>query len=296
MNRSPRSPGIKQIFDRALPSGGFALRKGGTFRPDATAWAVIALTALGAETDLREVACQRLAARQLADGRVSISPEHPESFWPTPLAILAWQDTPACKEAQDRAVSFLLATSGLLLKKDPEAIFGHNPELKGWPWRSETSCWSEPTAMAMMALQVAGYDCHLRVVEATRMLMDRQIPDGGWNYGNTTVFGQVLHPMPESTGMVLTALEHKVSRKAVQKSIAFLEDRVADLKTPWSLGWTLLGLGAWGSRPASAEDLIEVCLARQEKVGGYDTSSLALLLVAAKATGGLVSLYQAGTV
>jgi hypothetical protein len=183
---------------------------------------------------------------------------------------------------------------GGALEKDPDAIFGHDSDLKGWPWRASTSSWAEPTALALMALQVAGFSTHPRVAEAVRLLLDRQIPGGGWNYGNTTVFGQVLHAMPEDTGMVLTALGPLVSRATVQQSLDFLTDRVGTLKTPWSLGWALLGLGAWGLRPASAEELIDACLARQERFNGYDTSSLALLLVASRATGGLVSLYEHG--
>ncbi len=294
MIRPHVSQATNQLRDRALADGGFSLRPGEGFRPEATAWAIIALSVLGKAPDLRAAACRRLAAGQLADGRVSIAPEHPEAIWPTPLAVLAWQGAAADRKAQDRAVAFLLATSGLYWKKDPDAIFGHDSNLKGWPWLASTSSWAEPTALALMALQVAGYGGHQRVAEAVRLLLDRQIPGGGWNYGNTTVFGQVLHAMPEDTGMVLTALGPLVYRPAVQESLDFLAPRVDTLKTPWSLGWALLGLGAWGARPANASGLIEACLARQERFGGYDTAALALLLVASRAPRGLVSLYQTG--
>jgi hypothetical protein len=294
MTGSPLAQGLKQLQERALAGGGFGIQPGKDFRPDATAWGIIALQALGTDPGLIEAARQRLAAAQLQDGRVSISPDHPESFWPTPLAILAWQGSTAYKEAQERAVAFLLATSGLSFKKEPESesIIGHNTELKGWSWRSDTVSWAEPTAVAMMALEVAGKGGDPRVAEAQRLLLDRQIPGGGWNYGNTTVFGQVLHPMPESTGMVLNALSRRVSRDEVQKSIAYLEGSLTGLKTPWSLGWALLGLGAWGARPASATEMIGACLARQARISSYDTSSLALLLAAYRATGGLVSLWH----
>ena len=146
--------------------------------------------------------------------------------------------------------------------------------------------------MAMMALEIAGNGGNPRLAEAQLLLLDRQIPGGGWNYGNTTVFGQVLRPMPESTGMVLSALGGRVSRETVQPSLAYLEGSVTHLKTPWSLGWALLGLGAWGERPASAQAMIEACLARQERISSYDTSSLALLLAAFQTTGGLTSLWQ----
>ena len=284
--------GLKQLKERALAGGGFGIQPGENFRPDATAWAIIALQALGSDPGLNEAARQRLAAAQLQDGRVSISSDHPESCWPTPLAVLAWQGASAFKEAQERAVVFLLATSGLFVKKDPETPIGHNPELRGWSWRSDTFSWTEPTAMAMMALQVTGRGDHPRLAEAQLMLLDRQLPGGGWNYGNTTVFGQVLHPMPESTGLVLSALSNRVSREVVQKSLDYLQGSLTNLKTPWSLGWALLGLGAWKVRPTAAGDLIENCLGRQQRISSYDTSSLALLLTASRATGGLESLWQ----
>jgi hypothetical protein len=293
MNGAPIAKACKQLRERALSGGGFGIHKGGDFRPDATAWGIIALNAMEPETGLIEAARQRLAGAQLGDGRVPISKDHPEAIWPTSLAVVAWQGAPAFKGAQEKAAAYLLATSGMHWKKEPESVASHDTDLIGWSWRSDTFSWCEPTAMAMMALEIAGYGNHKRLEEAQRLLLDRQIPGGGWNYGNTSVFGQVLNPMPESTGKVLNALSHRVPMEAVQKSLAYLENIFTTLQTPRSLGWALLGLGAWGARPTTAPAAIGVCLNRHERFGGYDTSSLALILVTSKATGGLVSLYQA---
>ena len=101
--------------------------------------------------------------------------------------------------------------------------------------------------MAMMALEAAGRGAEPRLEEGRLLLLDRQIPGGGWNYGNTAVFGQVLRPMPESTGMALNALSHQVPREAVQASLAYLTGCVPALRTPWSLAWAIFGLGAWGA-------------------------------------------------
>jgi hypothetical protein len=292
MTSLPLSQGIKQLQARALAGGGFGIQPGKDFRPDATAWGIMALRALEADGEVVEAARHRLVAAQLEDGRVSISPDHPESFWPTSLSVLAWQGAAAFQKPQERAVAFLLATSGMSIKKEPESVIAHNTELKGWSWRSDTVSWAEPTAVAMLALEVAGRGDNPRLAEAQTLLLDRQIPGGGWNYGNTMVFGQVLHPMPESTGMVLNALCGRVSRAEVEPSLAYLKSQVAGLKTPWSLGWALLGLGAWGERPAAADDMIAACLGRQERIGSYDTSSLALLLTASRGTSGLVNLWQ----
>ena len=213
MTASSTTGGYEQLRGWALADGGFGIKHNGDFRPDATAWAIIALKAFEADAGLVEKARRRLAAAQLQDGRLPLFPDHPESYWPTPLAVLAWQGAPAFKEAQERAVAFLLATSGLSLKKDEDPMFSHNPEIPGWSWQADTAAWVEPTAMTMMALEAAGRGAEPRLEEGRLLLLDRQIPGGGWNYGNTAVFGQVLKPMPESTGMALNALGRKAPRE-----------------------------------------------------------------------------------
>jgi hypothetical protein len=153
--------------------------------------------------------------------------------------------------------------------------------LKGWPWVGETHSWVEPTATAVMALRVTGHGPHDRVKEAVRMLLDRQLPHGGWNYGNTLVFGTELHPMPESTGAALTGLAGTVDREAVLPSLTYLHGQVARLRTPISLGWSLLGLAAWRMSPPNKATLVERCLANQERYGEYETSALCLLFLGA---------------
>ena len=142
-----------------------------------------------------------------------------------------------------------------------------------------------------MALKIAGYGGHPRVKEATRLLLDRQLPQGGWNYGNTFVFDQELRPMPLSTGIVLNALKDQTSLATIQRSLTYLQSRVVNLPTPRSLGWSLLGLGAWRARPESSQNWIYACLKHQARYGGYDTSSLSLLLVALKSPGGLEEIF-----
>lgn len=51
------------------------------------------------------------------------------------------------------------------------------------------------------------------------------------------------------------------------------------LKTPRSLGWAMLGLGALQSRPRESEGWIAECVKRQERYGTYDTTLLSLLLL-----------------
>ncbi|MHB8069775.1 MAG: prenyltransferase/squalene oxidase repeat-containing protein [Desulfobaccales bacterium] len=274
------------------PKGGFVNQIGGGYRIDATAWAAIALAALGQDADLLQAARGRLAAAQLADGRVSLSPQHPEAFWLTSLAIFAWHQAAAYREAQDRALRFLLATTGKHWPRQSDASYGHDPSLKGWPWIDATHSWVEPTALAIIALKITGFGEHARAKEGVRLLLDRQLPSGGWNYGNVKTFGQELFPFPESTGLALNALSGLAPQEQIQKSLDYLKSRVQGVRTPLALGWGLMGLASWGGKPAGAQAWISECLERQKRYGPYDTASLSLLIAASMAPKGMESIFS----
>jgi hypothetical protein len=279
---------ISDIWKRSLPGGGFSLRPGGQYRPDATAWAVMALQLQGLAADLLRPARARIAAEQDDDGSIAMASGHAQAFWPTPLAVCAWHGQSEFEEPRSRAVSFLLRTTGTHFEKEPGNPAGHDPSIRGWPWTMGTHSWVEPTSLSIAALCIEGYSTHERVVEGVRLLMDRQLASGGWNYGNTTVFGTELEAMPESTGLALSALTGFVKKQEVSRSIARLKGSVETLTTPFSMGWAILGLAAWGERPQNAGNLIDRCLNRQNRYGAYDTSLIALMLVCRKAEGGLI--------
>jgi hypothetical protein len=131
------------------------------------------------------------------------------------------------------------------------------------------------------------------VAEAVRLLMDRQLPEGGWNYGNTTVFSARLRPLPESTGLALAALAGSVLKPEVAASVAYLKSESSQIRTPMSLSWGILGLAAWDELPFEAGAWLETSLALQTRYGPYDTTLLSLLVVAAAAWAGLPSVFTA---
>ena len=272
---------MRLLESRGLPEGGFPARGGEPFRSDATAWAILALSWLTSAHPLLGLARDRLTTAQDPNGRVSISREHEEAFWPTALSVLAWNGSQAHELHCSRGVQFLLKTTGRHWSKIPDAPTGHDPSIPGWPWIDGTHSWIEPTALSVLALRVAGYGQHDRVREAIRMMLDRQLPHGGWNYGNTTVYGRELHPMPESTGAALAGLAGQIQQGTVARSLGYLQGEVDRLRTPISLGWGLLGLAAWDLWPTNGAALVERCLANQTRYGEYDTSALCLLLLAA---------------
>ena len=147
--------------------------------------------------------------------------------------------------------------------------------------------------MAMTALHNVGLSGHPRLIEASKMILDRQLPHGGWNYGNTLVFGQELRPSPEDTGVALSALSGRIEKLDIAKSLNFLHSEYTRLRTPIALGWSLLGLNAWNETPPDASTRIHETWIRGQRFGGYDTPSLCLLLAPLIAPFGLNKLITA---
>ncbi|GJL51930.1 MAG: hypothetical protein NPIRA01_31570 [Nitrospirales bacterium] len=251
---------------------------------------MMVLNKQGIESEIVKLAGDRLLDYQMPDGRVVISIDHPDALWPTPLAVMAWQHSKVHHTAWQRAVKFLLQSTGVHWEKPANNFIGHDTEIPGWSWIDQTHSWVTPTALSMLALTVAGYGDHSRVTAGATLLLDRQVLTGGWNYGNTSVLGKSLHPFPETTGMALAALAGRVPREAIETSLQYLQDRISTLRTPLSLGWSVLGLKAWSVSPDQTQEWIIETLERASQYGGYDTPSLCLLVAASLATGGLESL------
>jgi hypothetical protein len=234
----------------------------------------------------------RLAGSQLEDGRVIVTPSGLESYWPTPLAVLAWHDSEKHAKERSRAIDFLLGTSGKHWVRKDNSPLAHDTSIQGWSWTQDCHSWVEPTSLSIIALRVSGLGDHIRVREGVRLLMDRQLPAGGWNYGNTLVYGTELYPQPDCTGLALSALADCVPRSEVGKSIEDLTSQVTRVRTPLSLGWGVLGLGAWGRKPGQTAAWVSECMSRQRKYGAYDTTLVSLLLLSLAARKGLGSLFD----
>ncbi len=284
---------IDQIWKSSLPGGGFANRPGGQYRPDATAWAVMSLQMCGVEGQRLHAARQCLAASQQEDGRVVLVARSPQLLLAHPAGRSCLARPPRIRRASVPCRFLSIEDNGQSLQatrgQSGRPRYGHqglaldrgNPLLGG----ADIPCHdcTESDGKRRQARRVA---------EGARLLLDRQLSKGGWNYGNTTVFDTELAAMPESTGLALSALSGLVDKQDVSRSIAKLKDTVKTLTTPFSLGWAILGLSAWGERPRDANALIDRCLKRQDRYGTYDTSLMGLMIVARKAEGGLIHAFS----
>ena len=144
---------MNEICNRSLSDGGFPMLPGHNFRPDATAWAVLALKSHGSSLDIAEAGCRRLARIQQQDGRVTIFHGYDSGFWPTALSLLAWKSMGGFEHEIDLGVKFILITSGDYGDRKADSPSKHDTSIRGWSWTENTYSWIEPTSIAILALK-----------------------------------------------------------------------------------------------------------------------------------------------
>lgn len=242
-----------------------------------TAIAALTLIAHGKQTSAKR-AVDFLASIQGSDGSVGVRENEPDPKWPTSLAVLAWQayDKQAYAARIDRAVHWILESKGKAMEQTSD--MGHNTQLVGWSWAEGTHSWIEPTAFHILALKATGHGDDSRTREGIRLLLDRQLPSGGCNYGNTSVLGQMLRPHVQPTGIALLALAGEQDQgNRMAKSVAWLKKALSQETTPTSLAWGLLGLAAHGVKLPDASEWLD---AAAKQVQSHDDSSHKLALLA----------------
>lgn len=284
---------IDTVLDELADQKSWSYHVGGKLAAEPAAVAALALAAQG-RLDAADRACQRLTQLGNSDGSVGIVAGEVSPGWPTGWAVLAWAKVEAALNQStfadriEHAIDWMLALHGRTF--DVSGEMGHNTRLDGWPWVSGTHPWAEPTAINLLALKATGRGQHPRAREAVEMLIDRLLPGGGCNYGNTTVLGQVLRPHVEPSGLALLALAGETDASGrIERTINFLEDAVARTSGGASLAYGLMGLAVHGRRPAEADGWLAAAV-RQEK--SYTKSPLrkALLVLAAADCCPLVSV------
>lgn len=260
----------------------------GTVQPPAsepTALAALALWGHGRHEPAKQAA-DWLVKTQAEDGSVSVRRGLDKPCWPTALAVMTWISTGNSSDrylsAIENAVTWTLSIRGKAQPRRPET--GHDTTLAAWPWVEGTHGWIEPTALHLLALKATGRGNHARAREAVRMLIDRQLPQGGCNYGNTIVLGQTLRPHLQPTGIAMLALSGEEDKsQRIERSLNYLSQNL-DRQTPTaSLCWSLMGLAAHGHSVASRNDWLQAAYQRTEN-SDRSPYKLALLALAALQT------------
>ena len=199
---------LHTALDYLSGSANYTYRTGQSAASEPAALAALALMVHGRDDQAVEP-LQWLLLAQQTSGSVGVRKLASDPRWPTALAILAWRfaidSVRTAGIMLSRAAEVLLTLKGEVGHHTRDMI-GHDPSIVAWAWVVSTHSWVEPTAFSVMALKTFGLWEHERVREGVRLLLDRQLPSGGCNYGNTTILGQELRAHVQPTGTALTAL------------------------------------------------------------------------------------------
>ena len=197
-----------------------------------------------------------LASIQQANGSLGVSESLPEPGWATPYALLAWKAIGGYEQSASSPSHGCFTRAGAIVPKQEtlRPAYGHDASIIGWSWVNGTHSWVEPTALAILALRRKGLSDHTRVQDGLRLLRDRTIISGGWNYGNTSIYGRVLRPNPQSTGLALLSLaDTRSCGDLPAKATRYLLETLPGVTAAASLGWGILGLLRWGRSPDEAD-------------------------------------------
>jgi hypothetical protein len=225
-----------------------------------------------------------IAALQRRDGSLGVSATLPTPGWATPYGVLLWAALDGYRAHRERAARWLLDQEGTAvpIPAPSERTVGHDTTIVGWPWVADTHSWLEPTALTVLALRHGGKADHPRVGEGLRLIRDRAIATGGWNYGNNVAFGRDLRPQPAPTGLALLALSGPGGRRTeiVERATRYLRGALAETRATHSLCWGVLGLRAWGCCPGAVDGWLS--RAFEQPLSRHDSSlrSAHLLLAA----------------
>ncbi|MBI1371927.1 MAG: hypothetical protein GC159_04090 [Phycisphaera sp.] len=288
MSSSWISQARAQLIRLRGPAPGWSYRPAGDVYVEPTVLAALALRASepesgdsGQTAQLCRSAADWVAGAQEPDGAVGISQQLGVPRWPTSYAVLLWMVEGGFQPRVDKAIEWLTGIAGKTSAARDDDFGLHDTTIPGWPWVQNTHSWVEPTVLAVLAMRRSGHADDKRTIDGLRLLRDRAIETGGWNYGNPHLFGSTLRARPAPTGLALMALAGVDEyTPIIERGCDYLAEELTHVRAPQSLSWGLLGMTAWGRRPADADAWLTEAFAGVAKHSN-PTLQLAYLLLAA---------------
>jgi hypothetical protein len=242
----------KTLLERQLPFCGWSFFGSQQASMEATCLAILAL---GPPTDGNSASSVRfLMKSQLSNGGWPAFQADSEGAWTTALALCTLTALNEISDANDRALRWLLEERGKeghwfwrwkFKTADRDVRF--DPDKYGWPWSHDTGSWVIPTAFSVIAIKQftvcnRSEASENRIHLGVEMLLDRACVDGGWNSGNSVVYGAALRPHVDATAIALLALQDEQRTEVIQKSLSWLRRNAAGINSVSSLAWCILSL------------------------------------------------------
>jgi len=287
----------EELVRREIP-GGWS-HDGTQIATEPTALALLALRSSTWASIAAERGCRALILRRRSDGLwPAIGDRANVNFWTTAVAVNALMILDAEPKTLASSVDALvhgcpLEASWLVRLKfrfsDRRVRF--DSRKYGWPWVPCTVSWVLPTSMALIALErakkrglVGGTQVETRLRLGTEMLIDRACAGGGWNAGNSFVYGVPLRPHIDATAIALAALRPQYQQPIVRSSLTWLLGCV-QCPSAYSLAWLILAASTYeevrsGITPTLAAARDRLAALVDDPQGIQDTSTVALAALA----------------
>jgi uncharacterized protein (DUF362 family) len=248
---------LETLVSHSHPEGGWGYEPGQAARLEPTC---LALLALWPEREHFQAAVNEgLAAIErsaLGDGAYHFPGDREEAMWPTALVLFLHAVTGHSLKDLELTTSRLLSWQGRNADNQlTNEVHDIDLKLVGWPWAVSNFSWVEPTAWACLALRQAGHGDHPRVVEGLRLLLDRTFDEGGINYGNRTVLGRRLEPIPGPTALTLLALQAHDHHPRIASTVRYLLQQAMVSEDLEHLCWARLALDCHCDQPDVADSL-----------------------------------------
>ena len=273
-----------ELTRRELPQGGWSFTGSAQASIEATCLAGLALANISASR-----AGQFLLHAQRRDGAWPAFLGDPEASWTTALVVPALTVLNDSSSARERAVAWILNTRGReghwlwrwkFKTYDRQVHF--DPDKFGWPWILGANSWVIPTAFTLVALKqftacARSALADGRIRTGIDMLLDRACLGGGWNAGNSVVYGVPLAAHVEPTAIALLALQDGPRTELVHQSVAWLKARAAELQSVSSLAWAILALFIYQERIHALKERLSRLVGDGARIRNNATLALAIL-------------------
>jgi len=250
---------ISRVFaEHQLASGGWSFTGSQQASIEATCLACLAVS-WDQEPSTALLAIRFLLRSQLLDGAWPAFEGDSEGSWVTALCLSSLIALNETSQARERALKWLLAERGReghwfwrWKFKTADRNVRFDPDKYGWPWSPGAGSWVIPTAFSVVAIKQftvcnRSEASEERIRLGVEMLLDRACMGGGWNSGNSVVYGVPLRPHVEATAIALLALQDEPRGEIVQTSVKWLESQAGYIQAVSSLAWCILALFVYQS-------------------------------------------------
>jgi hypothetical protein len=275
------------LAERRLPLGGWGYLSCPQTSVEATSLAVMAL---GPEAlDAARPGIAQLLTLQRPDGSWPAFLGDSDGSWTTALALSTLNAMNDFADSREKALRWLIKERGReghwLWRwkfKTADRYVRFDPDRYGWPWISGSASWVIPTAFSVVAIkqftvcnrsEASGKRIHLGV----EMLLDRACVGGGWNSGNSVVYGVPLRPHVEATAIALLALQDEQRTDLIERSLVWLKQEAIRIGSVSSLAWSILSLFVYQERVESLKNRLATLIGDGGEIQNNATLATAIL-------------------